>query len=77
MTKYKVKFKKGKPLIKPSHVGMLHQDTGTPAGSKILAAKVAAAENSDDPAVRRRAVFAANAKKWNHGGTKISVKAKA
>ena len=52
--------------IKPSHKGLLHKNTGTPAGQKIPAAKVAAAKNSPDPAVRKRAVFAANAKKWRH-----------
>lgn len=52
--------------IKPSHKGLLHKDTGTPAGKKIPAAKVAAAKNSSDPAVRKRATFAANARKWNH-----------
>lgn len=76
MTKYKVKFKKGKPLINPAHKGMLHQDTGTPADEKIPAKKIAAAENSDDPAVRRRAVFAANAASWGPKH-KITVKTKA
>jgi hypothetical protein len=53
--------------IKPSHVGKLHEDTGTPPGSPIPAGKLQAAKNSPDPAVRKRAVFAENAKKWNHG----------
>jgi hypothetical protein len=52
--------------IKPSHKGLLHKNTGTPANQKIPAAKLAAAKNSPDPAVRKRATFAANAKKWNH-----------
>jgi hypothetical protein len=52
--------------IKPSHKGLLHKNTGTPAGQKIPASKIAAAKNSPDPAVRKRATFAANAKKWNH-----------
>lgn len=52
--------------IKKSHEGLLHKNTGTPAGKKIPAAKIAAAKNFPDPAVRKRAVFAANAKKWNH-----------
>ncbi len=53
--------------IKPSHKGLLHEDLGVPAGSPIPAKKLAAAKNSDDPAERKRATFAANAKKWNHG----------
>lgn len=52
--------------IKPSHKGLLHRDTGTPKGKPIPAAKVRAAEKSEDPAVRKRAVFAENAKHWNH-----------
>ncbi len=52
--------------IKKSHEGLLHKNTGTPAGKKIPAAKIASARNSPDPAVRKRAVFAANAKKWHH-----------
>lgn len=51
--------------IKPSNKGLLHKDTGTPAGKKIPAAKIEAAEDSPDPKVRKRAVFAENAKKWN------------
>jgi hypothetical protein len=51
--------------IKPSHKGLLHKDTGTPPGKKIPASKIEKAEGSSDPAVRKRAVFAENAKKWN------------
>lgn len=56
--------------IKASHKGLLHKDTGTPAGEHIPAKKLAKAEHSEDPAVRKRAVFAENAKHWNHGGKK-------
>lgn len=52
--------------IKPSHVGLLHQDLGVPDGEPIPAESIETAEHSQDPAVRKRAVFAANAKKWNH-----------
>lgn len=52
--------------IKPSHKGLFHKDTGTPAGKPIPMAKVKAGERSPDPAVRKRAVFADNAKHWNH-----------
>lgn len=50
--------------IKPSHKGLLHKDLGVPQGEKIPAKKIAAAKNSKDPAVRKRATFAQNAKKW-------------
>jgi len=56
--------------IKPSHKGLLHRDTHTPAGEHIPAGKLAKAEHSEDPAVRRRAVFAENSKHWHHGGKK-------
>lgn len=52
--------------IKKSHKGLLHKDTGTPRGKKIPASKLQAAKNSKNPAVRKRATFALNAKKWSH-----------
>jgi hypothetical protein len=52
--------------IKPSHKGLLHKDLGVPSGEKIPAAKLQAALHSDDPAVRKRANFARNAKKFEH-----------
>lgn len=52
--------------IKPSHKGLLHKDLGVAAGHKIPAKKLAKAEHSSDPAVRKRAVFAENAKHWKH-----------
>lgn len=51
--------------IKPENKGLLHEDTGTPAGEKIPAKKLTKAKNSPDPAVRKRATFAENAKEWN------------
>jgi hypothetical protein len=48
------------PLIKASHKGLLHKDTGTPLGEKIPESKIVAAEHSPSPAVRKRAVFAEN-----------------
>lgn len=54
--------------IKASHRGRLHADTGTPAGQPIPAAALAKAAHSPNAAVRRRAVFAENAKHWHHGG---------
>ena len=50
--------------IKKSHKGLLHKDLGVPQGQKIPASKLAAAKNSSNPAERKRATFAANAKKW-------------
>jgi len=52
--------------IKPSHKGLLHKDLHVAAGHKIPAAKLQAAKHSRDPAVRKRATFAINAKGFNH-----------
>ncbi len=52
--------------IKKSHKGLLHKDTGTKPGKKISAAALTKALHSKNPAVRKRAVFAKNAKKWAH-----------
>lgn len=51
--------------IKPSHEGLLHKNLGVAKDQPIPAAKLEKAENSDSAAVRKRAVFAANAKTWN------------
>lgn len=50
--------------IKASHKGELHRDLHVPQGEPIPAAKLAKAKNSNNPAIRKRATFAANAKKW-------------
>lgn len=50
--------------IKPSHKGLLHKNLGVAAGKKIPASKVEKATHSKDPAVKKRAVFAKNARKW-------------
>lgn len=56
---------KRKPIrIKPSRVGSLHEALGVSQGQKIPAAKVAAAANSSDPGLRKKAVFARNAASW-------------
>lgn len=52
--------------IKPSHKGLLHKKLGVPQGQPIPASKVAAAKNSSNPATRKQATFAQNAKKWGH-----------
>lgn len=54
--------------IKPSHKGLLHKELGVKQGEKIPLKKLAAAKRSSDPAERKRATFAENAKKWNHRG---------
>lgn len=51
--------------INPKHKGMLHEDLGIPAGGKIPMSKLMAAKHSSSPAERKRATFAANARKWN------------
>ncbi len=51
--------------IKPENKGKLHADTHTASDKKIPEAKIEKAERSSDPAVRKRAVFAENAKHWN------------
>ena len=59
--------------IKPSHKGLLHRDLGVAQGKPIPQGKLEAAENSSDPAVRKRAVFAENAKHFNHSGKRRSI----
>lgn len=59
--------------IKPSHRGLLHRSLGVPQGEPIPQSKVESAENSSDRAVRKRAVFAENAKHWNHSGKRRSI----
>ena len=36
--------------------------------AKLTAAALAKAKNSKNPAERKRATFAQNARRWNHGG---------
>ncbi len=51
--------------IKASHKGLLHEDTHTAADKPISEKKLEKAKHSEDPAVRRRAVFAENARHWS------------
>lgn len=53
--------------IKKSHRGMLHRELGVSSGSKIPAGKLEKAKHSSDPAERKRATFAINAKSWHKG----------
>lgn len=52
--------------IKPGHKGLLHKDLGKKG--KLSASDLKKAASSKDPAERKRAVFAENARKWNHSG---------
>ena len=52
--------------IKPSHKGKLHKDLGVKQGKKLTSAQLQKAKHSKDPAERKRATFAINAKKWKH-----------
>ena len=52
--------------IKASHKGKLHKALGVAAGKKIPASKLAKAAKSKNPAMRKMANFAKNAKKWAH-----------
>lgn len=56
--------------------GALHKDLGVPEGKPIPAGKLEKAAHSSDPLEKKRAVFAENAKKWNHGGTRKVTTAK-
>ena len=65
-----------KPIaIKPSHKGLLHKELGVKPGKPIPAKSLAKAADSNSPAERKRAVFAENAKHWNHPGAEPLPKA--
>ena len=55
-----LKDKHSKVEIKPSHEGLLHKDTHTPAGQKIPKSKLNKAAHSKNPAIRKRAIFVEN-----------------
>lgn len=59
-------YRKDPIHIKPSHKGLLHKDLGVPQGNSIPTAKLRAATHSPNPKVRRRAIFAENAKGFHH-----------
>jgi hypothetical protein len=46
--------------IKPSHRGLLHEKLGVPQGEKIPKAKIEKAAHSNDPVLKKEAVFAEN-----------------
>ncbi len=51
--------------INPHHES-LHSVLGIPESQKIPMARMQAAKNSSNPAVRKKANFAINASHWNH-----------
>lgn len=52
--------------IKPSHKGLLHRRLHIPAGKPIPEARLEQAEKSANPAERREATFAENARHFAH-----------
>lgn len=52
--------------INPAHKGLLHKDLGVKQDHKLTEAEIQRGKHSEDPAVRRRATFAENAKHWHH-----------
>lgn len=52
--------------IKKSHAGMLHRELGVSPKKKLTARELEKAAHSKDPAERKRAQFAINAKKFKH-----------
>jgi hypothetical protein len=52
--------------IKPENVGKLHKTLGVAKGSKIPEKKLAKAKDSSNPALKKEAVFAENARHWSH-----------
>lgn len=51
--------------IKKSHQGLLHKNLGVKKGKKLTGSQIAI-KPGDSPAVKKRKVFAQNARKWNH-----------
>lgn len=52
--------------IAKARQGLFRKETHTKEGKKIPLAKIKAKEHSRDPAVRERAQFADNERKWHH-----------
>lgn len=53
--------------IKKSHEGRFHKDLGKSADEKITSSDIEKGLHSKSAAVRKRANFARNARKWHHG----------
>lgn len=60
---FKKKYKKGGKIhIKPENRGKFTDY----CGGKVTSECIAKGKNSSDPKIRKRATFAANARKWKH-----------
>jgi len=62
--------KKSSIKIKPANRGKLRAGLKAKKGKKIPVSSLMKAKNSKDPAMRKRAVFALNARKFKKGGKK-------
>lgn len=68
--------KKGKRWVKKSafhpggEKGKLHRELGVPEGEKIPAGRLAAAERSRNPEVKRDAIRAKTMEGWHHGAAR-------
>jgi oligoendopeptidase F len=62
--------------IKAANKGKLHRDLGVAQGKKLTAAELSKAKHSSNPAERKRATFAQNARGWKHGKQKSSTSSK-
>lgn len=62
--------------IKKSHEGRFARDVGKKPGTPITSKDIAKGKASSDPAERKRATFAANARKWNKGSKSQSTSSK-
>ena len=56
--------------INPAHKGRFARDVGKKPGEKITSSDIEKGLHSKNPAERKRANFARNARKWHHGGKK-------
>jgi len=60
---------KRKPLnikIKKKNQGALHRTLGVSKSKNLTTTQIAKAKRSKNPLTRKRATFAANARKWRH-----------
>lgn len=51
------------------HKGKLHRELGVPEGEKIPAGRLASAQHSSNPEIRRDAIRAKTMEGWNHKGS--------
>jgi hypothetical protein len=69
----KLTAKKRTPNFHPGgEKGKLHRELGIPEDEKIPADRLAAAEHSKNPEIRRDAIRAKTMEGWHHGGSKAS-----